>query len=158
MILLEVAFTRANVHYGRHPSSVSGGEAALVEVHFFHHVAVERGEQAHKVGNLVQRDAVQQEQVVRAVAAMDVESGHQLRAPGYAGHHLERLYDVGSVENGESAAQDGAVKALQARLGGGAVPADPVRHYAGLPQRVRPLNLLAEGGDQGGQSQCDADY
>ena len=67
--------------------------------------------------NVVEGYAVKQEEVVVAVASVNVQAAHEFVARGYAGERLELLDNVGGAENGHSAAQAFAVKVHKTGLG-----------------------------------------
>ena len=84
-------------------AAVAGGEAALVEVQVVYDVGIEAGEQASEVTDVIQGNAVQQEEIVVSVSSMHVQAAHELVTGCYAGKQLQFLDDVGGAEYGYSA-------------------------------------------------------
>ena len=98
---LPVAIVGAHVDDRRQPAAVACGETALVEVDVLHHVGVERREETHRVVNLIERCAVDEEEVLVVVAAMHVESRGHLDALLHTRQALQRLYHVGRRQQRE---------------------------------------------------------
>ena len=98
---LPVAIVGAHVDDRRQPAAVACGETALVEVDVLHHVGVERREETHRVVNLIERCAVDEEEVLVVVAAMHVESRGHLDALLHTRQALQRLHHVGRRQQRE---------------------------------------------------------
>ena len=92
---VHVAVSGAYVHHARQSSAVAGWEPTLVEIHVFHHIDIKRGEKSQGMVDLVERGAVEQEEVLVAVAAVHIESADQFHALGHSAHLLQRLHHVG---------------------------------------------------------------
>ena len=116
--MLHIAVIGTHVDDARQPSAIAGREAALVEVHVFHHVGIERREQSHSVVDLVERRSVEQKEVLVAVAAVHVETAGQFHAFGHTAHALQRLHHVGRGEQGITGLNVGGTKRPLARLRG----------------------------------------
>ena len=93
--MLHVAVIGAHIDDTRQPATIAGGEATLVEVHVFHHVGIKRREQSHGVVDLVERGAVEQEEVLVVVATMHIEAAGQFHTLSHTAHALQRLDHVG---------------------------------------------------------------
>ena len=80
MVVLHVAVGGTHVDDTGEAAAVAGGEAALVEVDVFHDVGVERREESERVVDLVERCAVEQEEVLVVVASVDIQSADEFHA------------------------------------------------------------------------------
>ena len=108
--MLHIAVIGTHVDDARQPSAIAGREAALVEIDVFHHVGIERREQSHGVVDLVEWCAVEQKEVLVAVAAVHVEAAGQFHAFGHTAHALQRLHHVGRGEQGITGLDVGGTK------------------------------------------------
>ena len=96
--LLHVAVIGADVHDAGYPSSITGGEGTFVEGDFLDRLRLEDGEYAHHVVHVVDRDAVQQDEVLVGSATADIYSRKAFSAALDSRHHLEDLQHVSLAE------------------------------------------------------------
>ena len=93
------------------------------------------------MGDIVQRNAVEEEEIVVAVSSVHVQAAHEFVACRHARECLQLFYDVGRTEEGYSAAEFLSVDMHQAGLGGVAhLFLD--RSHAGAVKRVAALHHL----------------
>ena len=114
---IEITVFYAHIDHGRKTAAEARRETARIEVGIVDNVCIERREHADEVADLVHGDLVQQEQVVRSVAAANIQAGREFRAARDTGHHLQGLDQVRGSQNSEVAADLRAVYSLKAGLG-----------------------------------------
>ena len=101
--LLVVAVLEAHVHHAGEAAAEPCRETALVERHVFDGIRIEDGEKAHHVVHVVERHAVEQQQVLVRTAAADIEAGRTFRTGLHAGQQLQGLEDVHLAADGRNA-------------------------------------------------------
>ena len=118
-VLLEVAVVGADVHDGADAAAVTGREGALVEGDFLDGLGLEDGEDAEHVVHVVDRRAVEKNQVFVGAAAADVDAREAFIAALDARDLLQRLKHVRLAEKNRRVLDllDGNVH--RAEIGGG---------------------------------------
>ena len=101
--LIQVAVIGAYVDDAGSTSAVAGRERALVECDFLHGLGLEDREDAQHVLGVVDRDAVQQKQVLIGTATPHIQAREPFRSALDSGKKLDGLQDIGLSEQRRSA-------------------------------------------------------
>ena len=91
---LHVALAQAHVHHAGESGAVAGGEGTLVEHHVVHHLGIDGRGEALQVLGVVERDAVEREQVLVLLAASYIDACLSVTCRLYARQPLQRLQHV----------------------------------------------------------------
>ena len=129
--LLQVAVVRTDVDDAGDAAAVAGGEAALVEGNLFHGLRLEDGEYTHQVLGVVERDAVEQQQVLFGTAASHIDAAESFGAALHSRHQLNRLQHVVLAEQ-----HRGMLNHLHRQLDGAHLRALDAGVFAGHHRRL----------------------
>ena len=99
MPLTVVAVVGGNVENTGDATREAGGEGALVERYILDGVAVEGGEEAAQVVDVVEGHSVEEEQVLVGTTSTDIDAAGPLTATLHTGQQLDGLQHVGLAED-----------------------------------------------------------
>ena len=101
MIVLHIALAGAGVNNRGYAPTVASRETTLVEVDVLHDIGVERREEAEGVVGVVEGRTVDEEEILVAIATVDVEVGGQFGTGRHTREALDGLHEVRGAEEGK---------------------------------------------------------
>ena len=96
--MLVVAVVLRHVQHRTQPSAETGGEAAFVKGHILDGIGIEGREETAEMRHIVERHAVEQEEVLVGTAATHIHATVALTSALHTRHQLQGLDDVGLAE------------------------------------------------------------
>ena len=130
--LLAVAVAAADLEHGGDAAAVLGGNRALVEFHVVDHVGIEGRQDAEHMVRVVDRPAVEQDEVLVGGAAADVEAAGGLAHRFDAGKRHHHLQGIGLAEGHRHVFDQVDAHLLDAHLRGAVLRHALGRHHRSL--------------------------